>query len=74
MEKNFAEGADEKSTVKLTVKSLLEVVQTGAKNIEISVLKPNNVIHNLTVDEISQYVAEIEAEKQAEAEKKKKKE
>ncbi|KAM9898006.1 hypothetical protein OXX79_006548 [Metschnikowia pulcherrima] len=74
LEKNFAEGADEKSTVKLTVKSLLEVVQTGAKNIEISVLKPNNVIQNLTVNEISQYVAEIEAEKQAEAEKKKKKE
>ena len=74
LEKNFVEGADEKSTVKLTVKSLLEVVQTGAKNIEISVLKPNNVIQNLTVDEISQYVAEIEAEKQAEAEKKKKKE
>ncbi|OBA20896.1 N-terminal nucleophile aminohydrolase [Metschnikowia bicuspidata var. bicuspidata NRRL YB-4993] len=72
LEKNYDEGADEKLTVKLTVKSLLEVVQTGAKNIEISVLKPGNVITLLSVQEISQYVEEIEKEKQAEADKKKK--
>jgi 20S proteasome alpha/beta subunit len=31
-------------TIKLTVKSLLEVVQTGAKNIEISVMESYGVI------------------------------
>jgi len=73
LEKNYEESLSDEQTIKLTVKSLLEVVQTGAKNIEVSVLKPNNVIEQLTIDEISKYVEEIEAEKQKEAEKKKKK-
>ena len=29
-------------TIKLTIKSLLEVVQTGAKNIEIAILEKGN--------------------------------
>lgn len=74
LEKNYAENFTERETVKLTVKSLLEVVQTGAKNIEIAVMRPGSEIALLTVSEISEYVEEIEAEKQAEAEKKKKKE
>ena len=39
MEKNYTEELDRANTIKLTVKSLLEVVQTGAKNIEISVME-----------------------------------
>lgn len=31
---------DREETIKLTVKSLLEVVQTGAKNIEIAIMEP----------------------------------
>lgn len=31
-------------TIKLTIKSLLEVVQTGAKNIEISVMEGFNKV------------------------------
>lgn len=73
LEKNYEENLSEEQTIKLTVKSLLEVVQTGAKNIEISIMRPNNVIALLSVDEITKYVGEIEAEKHAEAEKKKKK-
>ncbi|KAL6015296.1 Proteasome subunit alpha type-4 [Candidozyma auris] len=42
-----------------------------AKNIEISVLRPHGKIEELPVEEIQKYVEEIEAEKQAEAEKKK---
>jgi 20S proteasome subunit alpha 4 len=38
LEKNYNEDMEEKDTVKLTIKSLLEVVQTGAKNIEIVVM------------------------------------
>lgn len=71
LEKNYEEGLSDEDTIKLTVKSLLEVVQTGAKNIEISVLRPNNNIVQLSVDEISKYVEAIEAEKEQEAEKKK---
>ena len=38
LEKNYNEDMEENDTVKLTIKSLLEVVQTGAKNIEIVVM------------------------------------
>ncbi len=58
-------------TIKLTVKSLLEVVQTGAKNIEIAIMAPNNAIEMLPVEDIESYVKSIEAEKQEEAAKKK---
>lgn len=71
LEKNYEAEMSDEDTLKLTVKSLLEVVQTGAKNIEISVLKSGNRITHLSSDEIKKYVDEIEAEKAAEAEKKK---
>jgi 20S proteasome subunit alpha 4 len=35
---------DREETIKLTVKSLLEVVQTGAKNIEIAIMTAGSVI------------------------------
>ena len=39
LEKNWTEDLDRDEAIKLTVKSLLEVVQTGAKNIELSVME-----------------------------------
>lgn len=39
LEKNHKDDMSRDDTIKLTVKSLLEVVQTGAKNIEISVME-----------------------------------
>ena len=39
LEKNYPEELSRDDAIKLTVKSLLEVVQTGAKNIEISVME-----------------------------------
>lgn len=39
LEKNHKDGMTRDDAIKLTVKSLLEVVQTGAKNIEISVME-----------------------------------
>ncbi|AAS50377.1 AAR012Cp [Eremothecium gossypii ATCC 10895] len=74
LEKNYSKHtppASEQDCVKLTVKSLLEVVQTGAKNIEITVVRPDARIVTLTTAEISRYVDEIEREKQQELEKKK---
>ena len=74
LEKNYKKDeppASEQDCVKLAIKSLLEVVQTGARNIEITVVKPNSIIANLTTEEISTYVDEIEAEKQLDLDKKK---
>ena len=42
LERNYKEEMDREETIKLTVKSLLEVVQTGAKNIEIAIMEPGN--------------------------------
>lgn len=58
-------------TIKLAVKSLLEVVQTGAKNIEIAVMAPGKKLEMLPVENIETYVKDVEAEKQEEAAKKK---
>lgn len=38
LERNYEESMGREETIKLTVKSLLEVVQTGAKNIEIAIM------------------------------------
>ena len=62
---------DREDTIKLTVKSLLEVVQTGAKNIEIAIMAPGKAIEMLPVENIESYVKSIESEKQEEAAKKK---
>jgi 20S proteasome subunit alpha 4 len=58
---------DREGTIKLTVKSLLEVVQTGAKNIEIAVMAPGKPLEMLKVEDIEKYVESINSEKQDEA-------
>ena len=63
---------DREDTIKLTVKSLLEVVQTGAKNIEIAIMSSGKVMEMLPMEDIEEYVKSIESEKQDEAAKKKK--
>ncbi|KAJ9111680.1 hypothetical protein QFC19_001039 [Naganishia cerealis] len=92
LEKNYTEGLDKDEAIKLTIKSLLEVVQTGAKNIEITYVDGFNQVkvsfdiqvfcavdvddqvlclQNLDNEEVERIVKEIEAEKEAEAERKK---
>ncbi|KAJ2003099.1 Proteasome subunit alpha type-4 [Coemansia thaxteri] len=69
LEKHYTQDISEEDAIKLAVKSLLEVVQTGAKNIELLVItKDGNRTPN--VDEIESVIAAIEAEKAEEAEKK----
>ncbi|KAG2219353.1 hypothetical protein INT45_011261 [Circinella minor] len=72
LEKNYKEDMDQKETIKLAVKSLLEVVQTGAKNIEISVMLSDSTVKSLETEQVEKVVAEIEKEKEEEAERKKK--
>ncbi|KAF4614836.1 hypothetical protein D9613_002894 [Agrocybe pediades] len=70
LEKNHKDDMTREESIKLTVKSLLEVVQTGAKNIEISVMESYGKVTNLELSEIEAIVSEIEREKEAEAERK----
>lgn len=62
---------DREQTIELTIKSLLEVVQTGAKNIEVAIMAPGKTIEMLPDDQIETYVKNIETAKQEEAAKKK---
>ena len=71
LERHHKDDLDREETIKLTVKSLLEVVQTGAKNIEIAIMAPGKSLEMLPDDAITDYVKEIEAEKQEEAARKK---
>lgn len=71
LERNHKDDMDRETTISLTVKSLLEVVQTGAKNIEIAIMLPGKTIEMLPSEQIEQYVKTIEAEKQEEQAKKK---
>ncbi|KAG8956535.1 Proteasome subunit alpha type-4 [Tulasnella sp. 424] len=70
LEKNHKDDMTRDETIKLTIKSLLEVVQTGAKNIEISVMEGFNKVTSLDLPQIEAIVADIEREKEAEAERK----
>ena len=51
----------------MTIKSLLEVVQTGAKNIEIAIMAPGKLLEMLPVEDIEKYVKDIDEEKAEEA-------
>lgn len=55
-------------TIELTIKSLLEVVQTGAKNIEIAIMAPGKTVEMLPSEEIEKTVEKINSEKDAAAE------
>ncbi|UZJ51901.1 hypothetical protein CBS101457_001221 [Exobasidium rhododendri] len=69
LEKNHEDSMTKDQTIKLTIKSLLEVVQTGAKNIEIALMEGHGQVRNLELAEVEAVVKEIETEKEAEAER-----
>lgn len=92
LEKNYTEevAASEKETIKLAIKALLEVVQSGSKNIELAIMRngqPMQVCHAFSVsmnpclifaplkmldsERLDALTKEIEAEKEAEVERKK---
>lgn len=72
LEKNYDSVVDEPTTIKLAVRALLEVVESGSKNVEVVELKHNKELRLLDDDEVEKIVAEIEKEKKEEEEKKKK--
>ncbi|XP_029519839.1 proteasome subunit alpha type-7-like [Oncorhynchus nerka] len=74
LEKNYKEEHMESDTdtIKLAIRALLEVVQSGGKNIELAIMKRDETMKILVQEEIEEYVTAIEKEKE-EAEKQKKK-
>ncbi|XP_074644719.1 proteasome subunit alpha type-7-like [Tubulanus polymorphus] len=75
LEKSYSEESvtTEKGTVKLALKALMEVVQSGGKTMEIAIMKHDEPLKMMDPEEIEKLVAEIEKEREEEAEKKKQK-
>lgn len=69
LEKHYNDDMNEADTIKLVVKSLLEVVEHGAKNIDIGVLTPGKALRKLSEEEIADAVKQIEAEAEEEGKK-----
>lgn len=73
LEKHYTDevAQSEKETIKLALKALLEVVQSGSKNMEVAIMKKGQPLTMMESDDIEKYIQEIEKEKEEEAEKKK---
>jgi len=74
LEKNYTPEnvATEEQTIKLAIKALLEVVQSGGKNLEVAVMRKDAKLSMMVVSEIEKVVAIVEKEKEEEAATKKK--
>ena len=62
LEKEWEEGLDERSALKLTVKTLLEVVDSGSKNMEVVVVKQGSPMVPLSDEELQSVTEEVEKE------------
>lgn len=64
LEKHYEADQSSDAIVKLCVKSLLEVVESGGKNIEVAVMRAGRPLEFLSDDVLEQMVKDIEAEKE----------
>ncbi|KAK2708839.1 hypothetical protein QYM36_014459 [Artemia franciscana] len=73
LEKHYSDTAveTEDKAVRLAIKALLEVVQSGGKNLEIAVMKKGQPLKMLEASEVEKYVADIQKEAEEEAERRK---
>jgi len=69
LEKNYTDDATEQSTVKLAIKALMEVVESGSKNIEIAVIRKDQDMKIMDDKDVEAIVKIIEAEKEEAAKK-----
>ncbi len=67
LENKWAEGLNQQATLRLTIETLLEVVESE-KNIELCIVKAGNVSEMVSEARIQAVVAEINAEKEAKEE------
>ena len=67
LEKNYTDevAASDSECTKLAVKSLLEVVESGGRNIEIATMRINEPLKIWTDEEVDALVTALEADKAA---------
>lgn len=62
LEKNWSEGMEETDCVRTTIKALLEVVDSGAKNMEVAVMRRGETVHMVSEEQLEAIIADIEKE------------
>jgi len=67
LEKSYKDGCSTDEAVRLAVKALLEVVEAGAKSIEIGIMRHNAPLAMMAEADVAAVAAALEAEKAAEA-------
>lgn len=70
LEKNWTANLGDVEALRLTIKALLEVVDSGSKNMEVAMLKCGQPVKMVTDEELLAIIADIERE-QEEAKKSK---
>ena len=67
LEKSYKDGCSTEEAVRLAVKALLEVVEAGAKSIEIGIMRRDAPLAMMAEADVAAVAAALEAEKAAEA-------
>jgi 20S proteasome subunit alpha 4 len=62
LEKNWTANLTEKDSIRLTIKALLEVVDSGSKNMELAVSRYGQPMRLLKEEEVQEFIADIERE------------
>eukprot|EP01041_Mallomonas_annulata_P012200 gene12200-25629_t len=64
LEKNWTDSLSEKEAVRLTVKALLEVVDSGSKNMEVAVMLRGAAVKMIPEEELQVIITDIEKEQE----------
>lgn len=62
LEKNWAADMAEEECVRTTIKALLEVVDSGAKNMEVAIMRRGEAVHMVKEADLEGIIADIEKE------------
>merc|ERR1712159_485337 len=65
LEKHYKDGLTSDEAIKLAVQALMEVVESGSKNIEVAVMRYNAKLEFLPEEKVEALCKEVEAEKEA---------
>ena len=69
LEKHYKSTMSEEQGIKLAVKCLLEVVEHGAKNIDIGILVKGRKLRKMSEEEVNALVEQIQSEEEEDEEK-----
>jgi 20S proteasome subunit alpha 4 len=64
LEKNWAPDQSEDESVRLAIKALMEVVDSGSKNIEVAIMRKGDPVHMMSEESLAAVIADIESEQE----------